>query len=147
MKQLKQDSIFVKDVVFIILQQISVLLVRLVLRFNRKFITAKKSVRKRNGGNTMYSLDKKRTYLVVIWLKMLYQWFWKHCESIKLMRKFGKEGIAEIQSERLAICEKCDYYRKPFCSACKCFMPLKAKMPAHRCIKGKWEAVETWLKR
>jgi len=64
-----------------------------------------------------------------------------------LNEKFTTEAISE---KRLAKCETCEFRKDDTCTACKCFIDLKAEMDYNRnplkgfriekthCVKGKW---------
>ena len=58
------------------------------------------------------------------------------------MAKFAAGGFrtttAEVQSERLAICEPCAHRQATHCVLCGCILPLKAKMPHEMCPVNKW---------
>ena len=45
-----------------------------------------------------------------------------------------------MHKNRIKVCNTCDQYTKfKVCKACKCFMPLKARLNRASCPKGKWE--------
>lgn len=45
---------------------------------------------------------------------------------------------SEIAKERLAICEKCEFYINNRCSKCGCYMAVKTHLKAANCPIGKW---------
>lgn len=53
--------------------------------------------------------------------------------------KTGKVMVPkkEVQA-RLAICAGCPFLQETRCSACGCFIALKAGLKAEKCPKGKW---------
>lgn len=46
----------------------------------------------------------------------------------------------EVKSERLAICEKCEFFRQQSrtCKLCGCFMDLKTTLAKAKCPDGRW---------
>lgn len=46
----------------------------------------------------------------------------------------------KVKEERLAICEKCPYFRKQFrsCKLCGCFMDLKTTLKKAKCPDNRW---------
>jgi hypothetical protein len=47
---------------------------------------------------------------------------------------------AEVQDERLSICQSCEWFRKSSqtCRKCGCFMKLKTLLDNASCPIGKW---------
>tara|TARA_R110002012_G_scaffold265653_2_gene449058 strand:- start:1248 stop:1442 length:195 start_codon:yes stop_codon:yes gene_type:complete len=52
-------------------------------------------------------------------------------------------AIKKISSDRLKVCDKCDWFDKKLrrCTVCGCFMDAKTKIPSKKCPKGKWGKV------
>ena len=58
--------------------------------------------------------------------------------NFDLVYEYTEEEIVTNQT-RIAICETCEEYNEfKFCNQCKCFMPLKARIPFTTCPLGKW---------
>jgi hypothetical protein len=57
-----------------------------------------------------------------------------------LFNKNMNRAPANIQQERLAICQSCPFYRKKInqCKKCGCIMPQKVKLADASCPVGKW---------
>lgn len=53
---------------------------------------------------------------------------------------------AEIQQERMNICNDCEFlYKKTnTCKKCMCFMGLKTYLPYAKCPLGKWGKYGSW---
>ena len=51
-----------------------------------------------------------------------------------------KRSTKQLQEERLAICETCEFFRKGSytCQKCNCFMKMKTKLDRARCPVHKW---------
>jgi hypothetical protein len=50
------------------------------------------------------------------------------------------DDIYKNHAERMKICKQCENLGNPlpFCKICKCFMPLKTRVPIAHCPIGKW---------
>ena len=46
-------------------------------------------------------------------------------------------------NQRYLICKQCDRFDNKFkiCGECKCFMPVKSRIPGTTCPLGKWETL------
>lgn len=46
----------------------------------------------------------------------------------------------EVQEERIAVCQTCEYYFKPTgqCKKCGCFVKIKASLAPFACPVNKW---------
>lgn len=46
----------------------------------------------------------------------------------------------EVRAERLAICEKCEFFRQTFrsCKLCGCYMDLKTTLGNAKCPDDRW---------
>ena len=44
-------------------------------------------------------------------------------------------------NEKYAICKQCEKFdnKLKLCKVCKCFMPVKTRLPNTKCPLGKWE--------
>lgn len=58
------------------------------------------------------------------------------------VKKFKTSGMAmageSLHVHRFQVCQGCEKYRKPFCTACKCVALVKTKVLVETCPLGKW---------
>jgi hypothetical protein len=59
---------------------------------------------------------------------------------IKAKLDGNSEVDVAIRTTRFEICQLCEHLNKTWhrCEICKCWMPVKARLPGTKCPAGKW---------
>ena len=104
------------------------------------------NVRKANGALIMGKLTQKKQFFLFRFCRAMYQWFYCWYRSFRLIRQYGTKFCANLEKERLAICENCptSHFNKRTrqCRSCHCFMDIKAGLPAFGCAEGHYPAID-----
>jgi hypothetical protein len=53
----------------------------------------------------------------------------------------GFKASAEVQKERMSICEKCEHNIMNVCKKCGCILVLKTQWKKTKCPINKWDSV------
>jgi hypothetical protein len=62
-------------------------------------------------------------------------------QKIILAKLDGQSQVEEtVRKTRFQICQSCEHLNKTWhrCEICKCWMPVKARLPGTKCPEKKW---------